>query len=248
MRYTLILLLTLGWVNLVSQTTINQLNIYGLRYSAQMQLTSKQGLTIELEDRRFLENNRQFQFIAPITYNYRINKNFIVAQGLATSAARPADAHSEHTIDKFELRPFQEFTVLKSFGKGFQFAGRFRTEERFFLHSIDPDPFHVDRFVLRTRFRVQISKNFDFQDKEKYLLLKIATEPQLHFGKTLTPYLFDQNQFTFSGEIPLGRLSAFELALINWVQKRPEPGVLSVRNHVRFSFIQRFSFMGKSRS
>ncbi len=247
MRYTLILLLALSWVNAMGQTTFNRLNIYGLRYSAQLQFTSKKGLTIELEDRRFLENSRQFQLLSPITYNYRIKQDFIIAQGLTSSAARPADAHSEHPTDKFELRPFQEFTYLKALGKGYQFAGRLRTEERFFLHSVAPNPFHLDRFVLRTRFRVQISKNFELNEKEKYVLLKLSTEPQLHFGKTLTPYLFDQNQFTFSGEIPIGKISAFELALINWVQKRAEPGVLSVRNHVRFSLIQRFSFTPKGR-
>lgn len=216
--------------------TDNQ-NIYWTRYHVTGTINSKFNIQFEADNRVFISNLKQQQFISHLHLHYKVNAVNEFAIGLSHSriSAQFDDATNVLTIP--ENRIFQEYYFRKPINSKWQFQNRVRTEQRFF-RNFEANEL-VDGYNFNWRVREQISISYLIHPNFR---LKFNDEIMFNFGKSIVYNRFDQNRvYTGIEFIPNKNISG-ELGYMKLIQKRNNPTDFFNRDVIRLSIFHKFDF------
>lgn len=214
--------------------TKNQ-NFLWNRYHLNIGINPKIGLQAEVDNREFLNNFKQNQFIGHLHLHYKFNQNAELSLGVSHSRVGAQFSDALDVLTAPENRIFQEFYVRKSNSK-WQFQNRFRTEQRFF-RKIESNEL-IEGYDFNLRVREQISISYLLHPK---IRLKANDEIMFNFGKRIIYNRFDQNRIYGAAEwIPNQKIS-FELGYLRILQKRNSPTDYFQRDILRFTVFHKIS-------
>ena len=219
----------------MAQKSVTHQNLYWIRYYNQLVINKKITWHNEIEDRRFLDNNRQHHLIMHSRLHYKFFPNADVALGISYSLQSPQDEHAIANLVIPEIRPTQEFNYNNLLTKRFSLQQRFRIDERF-IHKNDGKVL-LDGYDYNFRFRYRLQANYILNNSEssKSLILKVSNEVVLNAGKNIIYNQFDQNRVALSFEKVLNRDFSAELGYIYWYQQRPSEKDFFSRNIIRLT-------------
>lgn len=214
-------LLILSRYSAQSQTIHEQ--AYWLRVVAKVELMDKWLWQTEVENRRFLTNNQELQYIVQ-THLHRKWGNYTEgALGFAYSNAW------SNGLETPELRPFQELYRYQSLTKTARLSHRLRVEERWLHNASKTELTAGYHFKARLRYRAQVD-------------WKISTLWAVKLNDELMSYSygFDQNQAYIGLEYTIKKGCAIELGYLNMRQKRSNNAGYLDRDNVRLTLLKNF--------
>ena len=197
---------------------------YWIRLYARIKFDDKWSLQFEADERRFIQPDKQLQFIAHTHLHRKFGKYTEGSVGMTFSSVRQGD------FDVPEWRPFQEFYVYLPVGKGFRLSHRLRTEQRWF-HNYDKIGL-IDgyNYKNRIRFRPQL----DWKMSEHWAL-KLNDEVMYHINDD-----FDQNRVFAGFEYRFDKHTSLELGYLKVYQKRSGGKGYYDRDNLRVTFYKDF--------
>jgi hypothetical protein len=231
---TLVAIMFLGFcfVGFGQQTKqVTHQNLLWYRYVAQLKLAKKLSLQQELENRNFVEEFQQHQFICHTRLHVQVKKNVEVAAGFTYSRQSSNNQPKANSLVIPELRPVQEITFTKVFSPKFSLLQRVRLDERFFRNTEGASLVEGYNFTLRARYRILAKYNV-----KPALNLKLSNEIMLQESQT-NPHLFDQNRIVLAAEYKLTNHFTLEPSYTYWYQQRLNDNAFFQRNIFRISLI-----------
>lgn len=202
-----------NWATLAQGNTVYR-TLYWFRYYNQTQLTAKTFLHVEVDERRLMNPDLQFQLFMHIHLHRRISKSVDLAAGF--TYARTNSSKSNDLVVP-ELRPFQEVNYSRPLFFKIQGQVRYRLDERFIHNSNKIELQDGYTFVLRHRFRFQLSKVLKKFESGKILSAKISDEIMLN-SHPETVDTFGQNRVYGGLELQLNKNWSTEIGYLNLYQ------------------------------
>lgn len=183
---------------------------YWFRYYNQSQLGKNFVLHGELDERRFVNPDRQAQFFTHVHLHKKF-KQWDVAIGFNYNLT---NSNKNWNLAVPEYRPWQEINWIQNLRKsGFQV--RYRTEQRFVHHNDNVVLTDGYRFAWRHRFRLLLSVPV-MKKPDRSLALKLSEEIMLN--TTTGVRTFDQNRIFISLEKALSPKVSLEIGYLNLLQ------------------------------
>jgi hypothetical protein len=195
-------------------------NLYWTRYFNQLTINKQWFWHNEIDNRRFLTNNRQHHLIMHTHLHYRLHPQVDVALGLTYSRQSPQFPDATSTLVVPEIRPFQELNFTQTFSKRFALSHRFRIDHRFFRKNNGKQLLDGHDFNLRFRYRFQATYLLSKIDSKNPITLKIADELFVNAGKNIVLNHFDQNRIYVGLEQALHKKFSAEVGYMHWFQQR----------------------------
>lgn len=222
-----------------SQSTTHQ-SLYWIRYYNQTQLNPKYTLHIELDERRLINPERQFQLFVHAHLHRRFSKKIDVAAGF-TFAGTNATKNPQLIVP--ELRPFQEINGSQQIGKKLQLQFRYRLDERF-IHNNDKLELQDGYgFFVRHRFRIQSNLTLKKFENDRVIILKLSEEVMFNQGNGVSR-AFDQNRIYVGSELQWNDKWATELGYLSLFQSSSEVDFFA-RDIIRLTVYHRLSLLSK---
>jgi Protein of unknown function (DUF2490) len=225
--------LTYGQGNTTHQT------LYWIRYYNQTQLSSKYTLHLEVDERRLISPDLQFQFFTHAHLHRRFSKLIDVAAGF-TYATTNSSKNPQLAVP--ELRPFQEISFSHPISKKIQLQFRYRLDERFIHNNNKLELQDGYNFFFRHRFRLQGSMTVKKFESGKTIIAKLAEEVMLDQGPGAINS-FDQNRVYLAAEFQFSKWSV-ELGYLNLYQSA-SGGDYFARDIMRWTVFHRLSLLQK---
>ena len=211
--------------------------LYWLRYYNQTQLSANTFLHVEVDERRLMNPDLQFQFFMHIHLHRRISKSVDLAAGF-TYARTNSSKNNDLVVP--ELRPFQEVNYSRPLFFKIQGHIRYRLDERF-IHNNDKIELQDGyTFVLRHRFRFQLSRVLKKFESGKVLSAKISDEIMLN--STGNANTFDQNRIYVGVEWQFCKKWSGEFGYLNLYQTASANEYFD-RDILRFTLYHRLSLV-----
>jgi hypothetical protein len=233
---TILILLPLG---LKAQKITTNQNLYWLRYYNQLTLNDKWVWHNEIEDRRFMERNRQHHLIIHSRMHYKIRQNLDVALGLTYSLQDPQDPNSSSELTVPEIRPVQEINYTIPVSKRLAIQQRLRIDERFIHKNNGQELTDGYDFNVRFRYRLQANLRLDKENIKHPVTLKVSNEIMFNAGSNIVYNQFDQNRVYGGIERVFNKNLSAELGYLHWYQQRPLNNQFFERNIIRLTLYHR---------
>ena len=130
----------------------------------------------EIDNRRFLQANKQHHLIIHSHLHYKVLPNVDLAGGFTYSRQSPQNPDATVDLVIPELRPFQEVNLNIPFGKWFVLAQRLRIDERFIHKNNGKILLEGYDFNFRMRLRTQALLSLSRKNTLYNSSLKLANE------------------------------------------------------------------------
>lgn len=220
------------------QTQIIYQDMYWVRYYNQIFFNKTWSLQTEVEDRRFLSNSLNSQFVVHSRAHYKFNPKIELAAGLTYNlqGAQSPDAVSSNIVQ--ELRPVQEIYYNDLLTSRFVVQQRLRLDERFVLDANRINFLKYHDFFFRMRYRLQLSYKIS---KVSALpsTIKLSDEVMFQFNKGIVYNHFDQNRLYLGFEQGLAKNYSAELGFIYLHQQKISGYQYLERDIIRFTLYHR---------
>ncbi len=238
----LLLLFSLLCLGVRAQKEVSHQSLYWLRYYNQLSINKKWALHNEIENRRFLENNRQHHFIAHTRLYYKILRNTDVALGLTYSRQSPQDANATSTLVVPEIRPNQEINLNNILAKRLTLQHRIRIDERFIRKNNGIQLLDGYDFNFRFRYRLQANYRLSSDSANNKTTFKVANEIMLNAGKNIVYNQFDQNRIYIGCEQEVNKKISLELGYLHWYQQRAKQNQFFDRDIIRLTVLHKLKW------
>lgn len=200
----------IGALSFGQDPTVIHQGSYWFRYYNQTQLGRNFILHGELDERRFVNPDRQAQFFTHIHLHKKVRQ----WDGAVGFNYNLTNSNKNWNLAVPEYRPWQEINWLRN-GKKVGFQARYRTEQRFIHHN--DNVVLTDGFRFAWRHRVRLLLSFPLITKpNKNLALKLSEEIMLN--TTSGVRTFDQNRVFISLEKSLSKKVSIEIGYLNLLQ------------------------------
>lgn len=219
--------------------TIHQ-SLYWLRYYNQTQLSPKYILHVEVDERRFFNPDLQSQLFTHVHLHRKFLKGLDVGAGLTFAAT---NSNKNNSLVVPEWRLFQEVSFTQLLFKRIQGQLRYRLDERYIHNSTKLELIDGYNFVLRHRFRWQITFPIKKFESGRSVILKLSDEVMLN--STPNANTFDQNRAYVGVEWFFSKKWSGELGYLNLYQSAPANEYFD-RDIIRYTFYHKLSFVEKS--
>ena len=233
--------LLFSFVSVSGQKSITHQSLYWIRYYPQLRLSSKYTLHAEIENRRFFKNSIQHHTINHYRLQYKLSSYADAGGGITFSWQSPQIPDGVNHLVVPEIRGVQELNLTQNISKVFSLGHRFRVDERFIHKNNGITLEDGYDFNFRFRYRVQILYKLT-----KSLRVKAGDEIMINQGKIIVYNTFDQNRVYFSLEKEFSPKVALEISYIKWYQQRPSGNQYFSRDILRFSFLHKLMWHGRS--
>lgn len=240
LRISLLLLCLLSSTLTFGQGNTTHQTLYWVRYYNQTQLSSKYTLHFEVDERRQINPNLQFQLFSHIHLHRRFSKLIDVAAGF-TYATTNSSKNPNLAVP--ELRPFQEINLSKPFSKKIQLQFRYRFEQRFVHNNDRIELTEGYNFFFRHRFRLQASMTLKKFENGKTIIAKLSNEIMLNQGSGAANS-FDQNRIYLGAEFQFNKKWSIELGYLNLYQSASDNNYFA-RDIMRCTMYHRLSLVKK---
>lgn len=222
MRFFIIcIILFINLLNVKSQTTHQ--NTYWTRLYTRVKLNDKMSWQTEADNRRFLSENQQLQFIAHTHLHRKFSKITEGSLGFTYSTVWQGN------LPVPELRPFQEFYFYQPLTHRLRLSHRIRTEQRWFHNYSSENLVGGYNFKFRFRYRPQL----DYKITDKWAL-KLNDEIMYHHDD------FDQNRIYGAVEYKFKTDLSLEIGYLKILQKRANNKGYFDRDNLRVTIYKDF--------
>lgn len=215
--------------------------LYWTRYYNQLSFHPKWTWHNEIDNRRFLQANKQHHLIIHSHLHYKVLPNVDLAGGFTYSRQSPQNPDATVDLVIPELRPFQEVNLNIPFGKWFVLAQRLRIDERFIHKNNGKILLEGYDFNFRMRLRTQALLSLSRKNTLYNSSLKLANELMVNAGGGILLNQFDQNRIYIGFEQNLGKKLAIELGYLHWYQQRNTGYQFFSRNITRLTIYHRIN-------
>jgi hypothetical protein len=198
-----------------SQSTVHTQSLYWTRYQNQLFFSTKLYWNNEFDNRRFFHPDVQNQFIIHSRLHFKKN-SWDFGGGITLSWIYSQIPEEGFDKPVAEVRGVAEVSHQLKLGKSI-FQNRVRLDNRFFQENPDKSVFEESFFVLRFRYRAQLTiplKSTD--DNELIVALRIADE--IMFNHTRNT--FDQNRIYVTFDVKATKNLTAEAGYIYIYQQR----------------------------
>lgn len=237
LKYYFLLGLFFSEVATAQSNTTHQ-SLYWIRYYNQTQLISKYTLHVELDERRLVNPDLQFQFFSHIHLHRKISKSWDAAMGFTYART---NSNNNNSLVVSEYRPFQEVSFTVPLFLKIQGQIRYRLDERFIENHNLTELQDGYTFTLRHRFRFQLSKVVLRNESGKKLTTKLSEEIMLNSGSKAV-HTFDQNRIYIAVEFQFNKKWSTEIGYLNLYQSATGDEFFA-RDILRCTVYHRLSFI-----
>lgn len=213
--------------------------LFWVRYYNQFSINKKWSLHTELDNRMFIPELKQHQFLIRIQGRYKISTTVEAGAGFVYFLQSPQEPGSTSSLVVPELRPQQDITLKQSFSK-LNLSHRYLLEERYFRNNDGKKLMDGYRFNYRFRYRLQ-ADFLIWKKQNKELKGVVNDEILLNFGKNITANTFDQNRIYAGAQLVPSKNMAFELGYMHWFQERASGADFYNRHIIRCSIYHKLS-------
>jgi hypothetical protein len=204
------------------------------RYS----ISPKWTIHTRIDNRRFINPDKQNQFIAHLYVARKVFENSELGLGATYSRQSPQNIHSTSTLVVPEWRIFQDFSSEQQWWK-LKVLHKYRIEERFLHKNNGKELTDGYNFQMRFRYRIQLSYPL-WKKTENYWTLRVYDEVMLNAGKGIVRNVFDQNRIFVGLEHKFAKHWAAELGYLKLFQQQASGVDFLARDIFRLSVIHIF--------
>jgi hypothetical protein len=209
-----------------------------LQYYNQLKFSEKLILYTDISLRRINNFNDWSQITFRTGLGYSLIENLQAITGLAFFTF-----YTQNKLSKIELRPYQEFSTLQTFGN-VTFQHRFRAEARYFRNVKAGEISDTTDFNFRFRYRlyslIPIIPGSDSKPNRK-LFLNLGDEIFINAGKEILYNMFDNNRFIIGTTYQHDNNLSFSLGYINQFGQRNNPATYENSDILTLGIIQKIS-------
>lgn len=187
-------------------------------YANTLKFNHKWSLTSEVHERRFVNPNRQHQFLVRAQGRYVLGENWKAETGFMYFLQSPNDPKATERLVVPELRPHIQLSYEQSFGR-INMTHRYRAEKRFFRNTSNGEL--APGYNTNYRFRYKLGIAYRLTElHDRPLKLEVTDEIHVNAGKKILYNRFDQNRL-YAG-LSYAILDNLEIAAgyLNWFQQR----------------------------
>jgi hypothetical protein len=228
-HFASILFMLIGLESFAQTNTVDHQSAAWTRASVKMQFAKNIYLTVEMDERSFLSNFTQFQFVQRSMLGWQFNKRYDVAVCYAFLLNKSSSPENKTTFAVPEIRPHQDFYIKQFPSEKLQLQHRFRFDERFIRNSSKTELLQGHFFVFRPRYQFTISYEFWKNDKNRNVTIFFFEETFLQFGKTIQRY-FEQQRFAAGVRFGFNHGFSCSAAYMNQFQQ-PQKGTEFTDRH-----------------
>ena len=210
------------------------------RYYLQLNFSPKVFWNNEADNRVFLKNFHQNQFIFHSHVHYRFNENVEASTGVSYSYQKPANPDVVNPLGVPERRMFQELYFRQNLSNKLKLQHRLRCEERFFRRN--NGIILTDGYDFNWRYRYQIQLSYAISPS---FTAKVSNELMLNFGKKIIYNTFDQNRIYAAIEGKISKNFSAELGYMRYFQQRAKANEYILRDNIRFTLYHRLNLYKK---
>lgn len=236
---SLVLLLLFSNSSYAQKNVVNQ-DLAWVRYSLKLNLSPEWVIRQEVENRFYVDPQRQHQFLVRSHLQNNLGKGWQTALGFTYFIQTlPQNPNATFEIDRVELRPQLELQHKNNLTPRFSLVNRYWAEFRFFEQNPGDGDFEFGNARMRYKLEGVLKLNDTFT-------LKVHDEILINFGKNIVLNHFDQNRI--SASLSAGTFAGFglELAYINWYQQRSTGTDFFNRNIARLTITHSLNLKRKS--
>jgi hypothetical protein len=241
LKNSVALLLILSFLSLTIYAQKNKLskgqNLLWTRYHVTAQLSPKVSWVNEADNRVFIEDFKQAQFIAHTHLHYKTSSATEASLGFTYAKTQPANPYATHRLGVPELRPFQEFYIRQTLNSKWRVQQRFRSEQRFFRKNNGIEL--SEGYTFNWRFRYQFSVNYALSPK---WALKAHDELFINAGKNIIYNTFDANRLYLAAAYKAFKPLTVELGFLKSIQQAKDGITYVDRNNIRFTIFHTLNF------
>jgi hypothetical protein len=210
-----IAMLVLSAVTAQSQSTVNRQSLYWIRYHNHLYFSPAFYWNNEVDNRRFFHPDVQNQLIIHSHVHLK-KKKWDFGTGLTLSWIYSQVPEQGYDQAVNEVRAVVEASHELAFKK-FSFQNRVRVDHRFFQEDLNKSVFEESFYVLRFRYRAQLTIPLKSNDlNETVMGLRVADEIMLNH----TENTFDQNRIYATFEFRISKSMKIETGYIYIYQQR----------------------------
>jgi hypothetical protein len=240
LKNTLLLIFILISELIYGQGTTTHQSVYWIRYYNQTQLSDKYTLHFELDERRLINPDIQFQLFTHAHLHRRFSKSIDMALGF-TYALTNSSKNPSLVVP--ELRPFQEVNFSQPISRKVQLQFRYRFEQRFVRNNDKVQLMDGYTFSFRHRFRLQASITVKKFENGKTIIAKLSDEIMFSQGSNVLNS-FDQNRAYVGAEFQFNKRWAVEFGYLNQYQSASGSDYFA-RDIMRCTVFHRLSLLPK---
>ena len=230
------------------ERTLTQQGVYWLRYANTLVLSPDWSVFSEVEDRRYMSNNRQHQWLLPRVTGYYSGVSGLKL-GLGATYFRqalPHDGATEVAVVNPEWRPHADVIQTPRTGR-VRWTNRLRVEGRFFGKESNGDEIgRVWTYNTRFRWLLQAAVPLTSSDANVSVKAKVFDEVMVQFGTNVGVNVFDQNRIGGGIGVGLSPAITLDADYFWWYQQRSTGFDYWSRHIVRFSVKHRITLRSKS--
>jgi hypothetical protein len=223
------------------ERSLTQQGLYWVRYANTLELSPDWSVLTEVEDRRFMTDNRQHQWVLPRVTGYYTGVSGLKLGlgGTYFRQALPHDGGTEVAVVNPEWRPHADVIQTPRTGK-LRWTNRLRVEGRFFGREAEGGG---RDWIYNTRFRwlLQAAVPLTPSDAKVSLKAKVFDEVMVQFGTNVGVNVFDQNRIGGGLGVGLSPAISLDADYMWWYQQRSTGFEYWSRHIVRFSVKHKIS-------
>ncbi|GAB4345824.1 MAG: hypothetical protein OHK0038_26040 [Flammeovirgaceae bacterium] len=233
--FFLIVLLSIVFNSYSQSRNIHPTSLRWVGFVGRYSITPEWTIHTRIDNRRFINPNKQNQFIAHLYIARKVFEQSELGLGITHSRQSPQNIHSTSTLVVPEWRVFQDFASEKQCCK-LKILHKYRIEERFLRKNNGKELTDGYSFQMRFRYRIQLSYPL-VKNPEKYWMLRVYDEVMINAGKGIVRNVFDQNRIFVGLEHKFATHWAAELGYMKLFQQQSSGVDFLARDIFRLSII-----------
>jgi hypothetical protein len=199
----------------------------------------------EIDERFFLSNFSQFQFVHRSIVGKQFNKRFEGSLCYVLSLNRSSSPEKKTLFAVPENRPHQDLIIRQFPAKKIQFQHRIRLDERFIRNSNKTELLPGHFFIFRPRYQFSVSFLLWKNDRKNDISLLLSEETFIHFGKSIQKY-FDQQRFAAGLKFGFNHGMSITVSYMNQLQRNQKGNVLTDRHNLLLNYTINIDCLKKS--
>ncbi len=202
------------------QRVITRQSLALAAYSTNFELSSKWALSLDLQERIFVDPVRQSQMFCKTQIGFEPYKNFSFGNGVSYYLNSPSDPEFSSTLKVPEIRLNHDLGYSHNI-RSIHLSHRYRMEERFIRKRLDNSLIEGYRFVERISYMLSVQcKLLNSKNHEHDIYIKLSDGVYVNAHKGNIYNSFDQNRFYAGLNYQLIKNLTVELGYINLYQQR----------------------------
>ncbi|PRY15017.1 uncharacterized protein DUF2490 [Pontibacter ummariensis] len=200
-------------------------------YHSTLELNKGWSLNFEVEERRFINPDRQHQFLARGQVRHALGKNWDAVGGFAYFLQSPHNPFATEVLVVPELRLHIQLDYKQPLEK-LMITHRYRAERRFFRNTAGGEL--ADGYTANYRFRYRLGLEYPLVKLgQQRLKGKLSDEIMVNAGERITHNWFDQNRLYAGLSYPVHKNVSVEAGYLKWFQQRASGNQFYDRDIIR---------------